>query len=242
MPMEGIKGEAVDPSPGSNRLIDCLPAKQRTAFLNQCERIELEGGTVLCEAGEPLEHAYFPIVGNISLVNAIAGHQAFDTGSIGNMGMLGVTLLLGVNRAPQRGVVQTSCLALRITASRLQAMLKWDPALFRILQQYLFVVLADLSQTTGCIRFHDAGKRLARTLLLSQDHTRTSHLNLTHQLLADMLGVQRGAVTIAASVLQQEGIIRYSRGKISILDREALEAKSCECYAASIKNHTSILP
>ncbi len=234
-------GEPASNSKNGNRLIDGLPRMEREAVLAQCERVELAPGTVLCEAGEPFKHAYFPLTGNISLVKTIPGHDPFETESIGNEGMLGTALILGVNCAPQRGIVQTPCLALQMITGEMKAALHRHPALGRILQRYLYVVLAELSQTAGCIRFHDVGNRLARGLLLAQDRLPTDYLPFTHQFLADMLGVQRGAVTIAAMKLQRQGIIRYSRGKISILDRGGLEAASCGCYGASIENYTTIL-
>lgn len=240
MALEG-KVEPLDTSPGGNHLIDSLPPRQRKSVLAQCEHVELAFGTVLCEAGEPFEYAYFPLTGNISLVKTLVGHEPFETESIGREGMLGAVLILNINRAPQRGIVQTQCQALRMKAKGMRAALRGNPALCRILERYLYVVLAELSQTTSCIRFHDVGKRLARGLLLAHDRAQTDHLPLTHQLLADMLGVQRGAITIAAIKLQREGIIRYSRGKISILNRERLEATSCGCYGASIENYADIL-
>lgn len=235
------RGEPSDGVWGGNHLIDGLPTGQRTAVLNQCVPMNLKVGTVLCEAGEPFQYAYFPVTGRISLMNPISGHQAFETLSIGRMGMLGSTLILGASQAPQQGIVQTSCLALRMEAQSLQAALQSHPAFLHTLQRYLFVVVTELLQTTACVRFHDAGQRLARQLLLAHDHAGADHLLLTHQRLADLLGVQRGAVTIAAFKLQKQGIIHYSRGKIVILDRQGLEAKSCECHAASIKNHDRLL-
>lgn len=115
------------------------------------------------------------------------------------------------------------------------------PALFHVLQRYLSVVISELSQTVGCTHFHDVGRRLARGLLLAQDRERTDQLRLTHQVLAEILGVQRGAVTLAANKLQREGIIRYRRGRISILDRTRLEASSCQCYGKSVETYDSIL-
>ncbi len=233
--------ENVDTSKGGNRLLDSIPLSQRQGVLAQCEPVELACGTVLCEAGDPLEYAYFPIVGNISLVKPLVGHEPLEVESIGSEGMLGTALILNVGRAPLRGVVLTPCLALRISAKNLGVAIDSYPALFRVLQRYLYVVLAELLQTTGCNRFHDVGKRLARSLLLAHDRAQSDHLHLTHMLLADMLGVKREAVTIAAMKLQRKGIIRYSRGKIFILDREQLEASSCECYRASLENYASIL-
>lgn len=234
------KGDPVDTSKDGNGLLDSLPLRQRSDVLAQCERVDLAFGTILCEAGEPFQYAYFPLTGNISMGSSLVGHESFETEGIGRDGMLGAALVLNVNRAPQRGIVQTRCLALRLSARSMRAALRDYPALFRILQRYLYVVLAELSQTVGCIHFHDVGKRLARGLLLAHDRARTDHLLLTHQLLADMLGVQRGAITLAAIKLQDEDIIRYSRGKISILNRRKLEAASCGCYGASIEHYASI--
>lgn len=234
------KGARVDTSQHGNRLVDNLPPRQRNGLLARCESVELAFGTVLCEAGKPFTYAYFPIAGNISLVKTLAGHEPFQTESIGNEGMLGAALLLNMNRAPLRGIVQTPCLALRIHAKNMQAALQVYPAFLRILQRYLYAILVELSQASGCIHFHDVGRRLARDLLLAHDRAQTDQLPLTHQLLADMLGVQRGAVSIAAIKLQREGIIHYSRGKISILDRAGLEASSCGCYGASVENYAKI--
>ncbi|MGM0631602.1 MAG: Crp/Fnr family transcriptional regulator [Pseudomonadota bacterium] len=240
--MEHGKGDPFDTLQGGNYLLDSLPQTQRDDILAQCERVTLEAGTVLCEAGEPFTQVYFPLTGTISVVRDLPGREPFETENIGREGMLGAALILDVNRAPQRGIVQTPCVTWRMEAHALQAALHDHAELSRILQRYLYVAVDDLSQSTGCIRFHDVGQRLARGLLLAQDRTRTDDLPMTHQLLADMLGVQRGAVTIAAIKLQREGIIRYSRGRITILDREELKARSCECYGASVENHANILP
>lgn len=235
------KGVPVAESQGVNRLIDSLPVRQRSSVLALCEPVDLACGTVLCEAGKPFKHAYFPITGNISRMHTLVGHTPFEIENIGSEGMLGATLILNINCAPHRGVVQIPCLALCIQAKRLRAALQYYPALCAVLQRYLCFSIMERSQTTGCIRFHDVGKRLARGLLLAQDCAPTERLPLTHQLLADMLGVQRGAVTLAAIKLQEEGIIRYSRGKIAILDRQGLELAACGCYRESIKNYASIL-
>jgi len=209
--------------------------------LAQCEPVEIAVGEILCETGESFSHAYFPVTGNISLINALDGHRPFETESIGSEGMLGASLILGINRALQRGIVQTPCMAMRIKAEILQAAAQRYPALSHILQSYLYVALVELLQTISCTRFHEVAKRLPRALLLAHDRSQTNCLPLTHLLLAEILGVQRGAVTIAAVKLQRKGIIRYSRGKITIVDRKGLEAKSCRCYQASIENYASLL-
>lgn len=236
------KGSSVDASTGGNRLIDSLPATQRTAVLAQCERVEIAFGTVLCDAGRPFDYAYFPLCGSISLSETLPERDPVQTQSIGSEGMLGAILLLNINRASLRGVAQTSCVALRIKGRDIQGALQHHPAFLRVLQRYLNVVLTELSQNAVCVHFHEVKNRLARCLLHAQDRSESDQLPLTHQLLADMLGVQRSAVTLAAIKFQREGVIRYSRGKISILDRKRLEASSCRCYGASVANYATILP
>lgn len=211
-------------------------------MLAQCEPVELAVGAILCDTGDSFSHAYFPVTGNISLLNTLDDHRPFETESIGSEGMLGASLILGINRALQRGIVQTPCLAMRIKAEILQAAVQRHPELSHILQGYWYVALLGLLQTISCIRFHEVAKRLPRALLLAHDRSQTDCLPLTHLQLAEMLGVQRGAITIAAVKLQRKGIIRYSRGNITIVDRKGLEAKSCGCYETSIKNYMNYLP
>lgn len=240
MSLQGQRTPA-DQSTGGNRLIDALPVRQRKGLLAQCERVDIAFGTVLCDPGQPFEYVYFPISGSISLTETLAGRDPLETESIGSEGMLGSVLILDVNRAPQRGVAQTPCVALRMTGTKMRAALKSHPALCRALQRYLYTVLSEVSRNASCIHFHEVGARLARGLLLAHDRSETDQLPLTHQLLAEMLGVQRSAVTLAAIKLQREGIIRYSRGKISILDRARLEDSSCACYRQSVANYATIL-
>ncbi len=240
MPSQG-NARPVGTSTGGNHLLDGLPPRPRKAVLTQCERVDIDDGTVLCEAGKPFKYVYFPIAGSISLINTLIGYDHLETESIGSEGMLGAVLILGINRAPQCAIAQTPCVALRMKGKSMREALKHHPALHRMLQRYLYVVLSELSQTAGCIHFHEVGNRLARGLLQAHDRSSTDQIPLTHQLLAEMLGVQRGAVTIAAIKLQREGIIRYSRGKISVLDRQRLEDSSCGCYGASVQNYATIL-
>lgn len=215
-----------------NRLIEGLPRKERNRILQHCEPVNLVFGVILCEPGQPFRHVYFPLSGFVSLVASVAGHQPLELGLIGNEGMLGVTLALGVNAAPMRAVVQSAGTALRMSAAQLRRELRDSPALLRTLNRYLYVTLAQLAQSAACTHFHEIEPRLARCLLMSHDRAHADHFHLTHKFLADMLGVRRSGVTIAAGALQQRKLIRYTRGEISILDRKGLEAASCECYEA----------
>ena len=223
--------------PVINQLIGALPGKDRTGMLRRCETVSLEFGTVLCEPDQPYEYAYFPLSGFISLVEPVGNHEPLELGLIGNEGMLGVTLALGMDTAPLRGVVQGAGSALRLHRSQLRKEIQASSSLLNILQRYLYVTLAQLAQTAGCTHFHEIEARLARWLLMTHDRAHADHFHLTHKFLADMLGVQRSAVTIAAGALQKRKLIHYTRGEISILDRHGLEAASCKCYDAVIDDY-----
>jgi len=224
-----------------NGLISRLPWDEQALIMARCQQVELVFGNVLCEANEPMQHVYFPITGVISQVKPLSNHEPLETEQIGSEGMLGATLLLGVDLAPLRSVVQGSGTALSMSAAQLQASLEDSPALLYLLKRYLYTVMAQLAQTIACTRFHDVAARLARGLLMAHDRAHCDHFHLTHQFLADMLGVHRGAVTIAAGVLQQKKIIHYTRGEITILDRPALEMASCECYQDASDYYRSFL-
>ncbi|MFN2328547.1 MAG: Crp/Fnr family transcriptional regulator [Chromatocurvus sp.] len=226
-----------------NQLLAYLPQRQREGIVARSDTVDMVFGAVLCEVGEPFEHLYFPTSGSISVLRTMLDHEPFETENIGREGMLGAALALGVARASQRGVVCAEGLALRLKSEIFREVLDQYPALHSVLQRYLYVVMAGLSQSIGCVRFHDVGSRLARALLLAHDRVSADDLPLlTHKLLAEMLGVQRGSVTIAAARLQRRGIIRYSRGRIAVLDREGLEDAACSCYRASIENYDSVFP
>lgn len=223
-----------------NHLIGGLPRKARDRILERCEPVDLVFGTVLCEPGQPFRQVYFPLTGIISLLAQVDGHKPLEMGLIGNEGMLGVMLVLGVGAAMHRGVVQGSGTALRISTPQLRGELRDSPALLRTLNRYLYVLMAQLSQTAICTRFHAVEVRLARWLLMTHDRAHADHFHLTHQFLADMLGVQRSAVTIAAGALQHGKLIHYTRGKITVLDRKGLEAASCECYKSAVKDYANL--
>lgn len=225
------------PAPAVNRLIDGLPSNARNRIRKLCKPVDLTFGATLCEPDQQLPFVYFPLTGFISLVIAVGNHPPLEIGLVGNEGMLGATLVLGVNTARLRGVVQGSGTALRMKATQFRRELRSSPPLRNALKRYVFVLLAQLSQTTACTRFHEIKPRLARWLLMTHDRAQADSFHLTHKYLADMLGVQRSAVTIAAGELQRKSLIRYTRGDITILDRRGLEAASCECYEAVVNDH-----
>jgi CRP-like cAMP-binding protein len=229
------------PLPVSNRLIQALPRKIRQRLVKLSEPADLVFGTILSEPDQPFPYVYFPLTGVISLVATVEGHAPLEMGLIGNEGMLGVTLVLGLDTARLRAVVQGPGTALRITARAFAEALRDSPQLVRILNRYLYVMMAQLSQVAVCTCFHEIDARLARWLLMTHDRTHADHFHLTHEFLAGMLGVRRSAVTIAAGALQRQGLIGYTRGEIRILDRGGLEAASCACYRAVNDDYRRLL-
>lgn len=223
-----------------NRLLEDLPRKERSKILKCCKPVELVFGTVLCESDQPIQHVYFPLDGFISLVVPMDGHPPLEMGLIGNEGMFGATLVLGVITSPLHAVVQGSGTALQMTSSQLLRKLSDNLSLRHTLKRYLYVLMAQLSQSVACNRFHEVDARLARWLLMTHDRAHADHFHLTHQFLADMLGVQRSAVTIAAGSMQKRKLIRYVRGDIRILDRPGLEDASCECYDAVVEDYARL--
>lgn len=229
---------AVVPSHGpqmilvTNRLLDHLSPKLQSELLAIGELVELQAGEVLCETHDNFTHVYFPLTAFISMLGEISGHPAMEMSLIGNEGMVGTTLGLGIKTAPQQAVVQGSGTALRMSLNRFQGLMRANPPLTTLLGRYLYVLIVQMTQATACISFHPVETRLTRWLLMTHDRAHADHFHITHQLLADLLGVQRSAVTIAAGLLQDKGLISYSRGDIKVLDRKGLERNCCECYSA----------
>ncbi|MDP5137069.1 Crp/Fnr family transcriptional regulator [Rheinheimera baltica] len=228
-------------APITNHLVNLLSEQERILLLQHCEVVELEFGSVLCESQQHYRYLYFPLSGFISLVTKVTGHKPLEMGLIGNEGMLGVTLALGITTAPMQAVVQGAGTAWRINLATLQQLLLQCPQLQHLLQQYLFVLLSQLSQNAACAHFHELDSRLARWLLMSYDRAHSHSFHLTHQFLADMLGVRRSGVTVAAGIMQQQQLISYSRGMISILNRDALQHAACECYQAGQDDYRRLL-
>lgn len=221
----------------TNDLINALPDRERLSLLALSEPVDLISGEMLCEVDQVFRYVYFPLSGFISQVAQTIDHRPLEMGLIGSEGMLGATLVLGIADAPLRAVVQGSGTAFRLETTQLVHELQDSPGLQRVLHRYVSVTMAQLAQTAVCNCFHEVDARLARWLLMTHDRAHADRFQLTHQFLADMLGVQRGAVSIAAATLQQKGLIHYTRGDITLLDRIGLEAESCLCYRAMVNNH-----
>lgn len=220
-----------------NRLLSRLPSKARTAILANAKVVPLESGELLCEANGLLKQVYFPLSGYISQVISIGDHPPLQMGLIGAEGMLGATLALDIDAAPMSALVQGPGSALRVGATAFRTLLRVHPMLARTVKRYLYTEMEQLSQATACTRFHQVNERLARWLLMTHDRAVGDYFHLTHQSLADMLGVRRSGVTIAAGLLQGQHLIDYTRGEIHILNRRGLESMSCDCYRAIIDDY-----
>lgn len=230
MPTESISSVKV--SKTGNRLLDDLPARELRRMVAGSELTTLRRGKILHEKNCLISHVYFPLSACFAEVARVSKHPSIGLVQIGNEGMLGATQILGVEAAPLRAIVQRAGTALCMDARTFREALLKNPALHQIIGRYLYVLLEQFTQNTACTRFHDVEARLVRWMLFAHDRAAADHFQLTHQILADMLGVQRSAVTIAAGILQQRNLISYSRGDITILNRKGLEAICCECYEA----------
>jgi CRP-like cAMP-binding protein len=224
-----------------NQLIEWLPRKDRLRLLAICEPVELTLAEVLCEPGQPTRNVYFPIDSFISLVTLVPGHPGLEIGMVGREGMLGAHLALGVTTSPLHAVVQGAGPAWRIGRGAFVRELAGNAALQRGLHLYLHVLMAQMATSAGCLHFHLIGPRLARWLLMSQDRAHSDSFHVTHEFLAYMLGVRRVGVTNAASALQRNGLIQYHRGKVTVLDRNGLEAAACGCYVAGQQSYADAL-
>jgi CRP-like cAMP-binding protein len=221
-----------DVAVAENHLIALLPRRDRASLLATCEPVELDIGTLLCSPGETTSHVYFPGDCVISLVTAVAAEPGLEVGMVGREGMLGAQLALGVVATPLHALVQGAGTAWRVAAAPFHRELSSSKALQVSLNRYVYVLMAQLAISAACTRFHNVEPRLARWLLMTQDRMRCASFHLTHEFLAHMLGVRRVGITGAASDLQRQGLIRYRRGDITVLDRMGLEAAACSCYAA----------
>ncbi len=233
--------QPIQPGSASNLLLMDLPRQCREHFIAGCEVVELAFDEVLAEPGERIRYVYFPTESFISLTSPINGNTHLEVGLVGNEGMLGCTLVLGVDISPLHALVQGSGLALRMSAESFLMALGQNLELRQNLKRYLYVMVSQLAQTAACSHFHVVEARLARWLLMTQDRAHSSKFHVTQLFLSHMLGVRRVGISKAATSLQNRKLICYSRGNMTILDREGLEATSCKCYEANKVAYNTIM-
>jgi CRP-like cAMP-binding protein len=219
----------------TNRLLGTLPDRSRKRLIARCKLVALDFDAVLCAAGDRIRHVYFPVGGFISLVTTLTDGERLEVGIAGDEGMLGVSLLLGVNISPQHALVQGAGYALRIPAADFCRQLERDALLRQHFSRYVHVQLAQLAQFAACTHFHRVDARLARWLLMTRDRAHSSRFRITHQFLALMLGVRRAGISQAASALQSRGLIQYHRGEITVLNSAGLERTACRCYQGDLE-------
>jgi len=219
--------------PLQNRLLRALPPRERERLLPQLSLVSLLPGATLHEQAEVLSHLYFPIDSIVSLLRVMKDGATAQLALAGNEGVVGIGLFLGQPAATSRAVVQSAGHAYRLERSRLREELSLEGGLRALLQEYTGRLLAQISQTAACTRHHSVHQQFCRWLLMSLDRLPGSELVMTQELLATTLGVRRERLTEAASRLQAAGLIRYSRGRITVLDRPRLEQASCECYGSN---------
>ena len=220
------RGEA-----STNQVLATLPREEYQQLLAGLEPVTLGLGDVLHEPGELIRQIYFPNESLlVSLVTRIQNHGALEIALVGSEGMVGLPVAQGIGTASVRAVAQGTGTALQMESARFRAVLETCPALQRALHRYTHTLIAQIAQTAACNRFHRVEARLARWLLTASDRLQSDSLRFTHEGLADLLGVRRVGITVAASTLQQRRLIRYRRGTITILDRAGLKASACECY------------
>jgi CRP-like cAMP-binding protein len=227
--------------PEGNRLLAALPASDRRRWLAQLERVELRLGQVLYESGDTLSHVYFPITSIVSLLYVMENGTSAEIAIVGYEGVVGISLFMGGESTTSRAVVQGAGVAYRLPSRMIKAEFKRAPVL-HLLLRYTQALITQMSQTAVCNRLHTLDQQLCRWLLLSLDRTQNNELVMTQELIANMLGVRRQGVTEAALKLQADNLIRYTRGRIGLLDRAGLEKRTCECYAAVKREYARLLP
>lgn len=226
-----------------NKLLAALPGKEYRRLLPHLEPVPLEFGRVLYEAGERMGHAYFPEGGLLSLLTVMEGGlRVRESGLIGNEGMLGVPLILGVDTLPTRALVQLPGTALKIKAKTLRNEFDEGGALYSLLHRFTYALFVQISQGGACAGTHPVAKRLCCWILMTHDRATGDEFVFTHEHMAIMLGVTRSVVTRTAGLLQRGGLIRYSRGKVTVLDREGLERVACPCYRRVKTEYEQVLP
>jgi CRP-like cAMP-binding protein len=229
-------------SPKENRLLAAMPETDYQALMPSLERVAMPLGQAVYESGGPQGYVYFPTTSIVSLLYVLADGATAEIAVTGNEGLVGIALFMGGETTPSRAVVQSAGQGYRLRAKLLKKEFERGGPLQYLLLRYTQALITQMTQTAVCNRHHSVDQQLCRWLLLSLDRLPGNKLVMTQELIANMLGVRREGVTEAAGKLQAEGLIEYSRGKITVVDRERLEARVCECYSVVKREYDRLLP
>jgi len=229
------------PSPKQNHLLAALPDSEFERLAPHLELVPMKLGDALYESGERLEHVYFPTTSIVSLLYVMEDGASAEIAIVGNEGILGISLFMGGETTPSRAVVQSAGQGYRLKAQLLKQEFNRAGPVLHLLLRYTQALITQMAQTAVCNRHHSVEQQLCRWLLLSLDRLSSNELAMTQELIANMLGVRREGVTEAAGNLQRAQLIRYSRGRITVLDRPGLEQHVCECYAVVKKEFDRLL-
>jgi CRP-like cAMP-binding protein len=229
-------------SPAANRLLAALPSESYAALLPSLEPLTMPLGLSLYESGGAQGYVYFPTTAIVSLLYVLEDGSSAEIAVTGCEGLVGIALFMGGETTPSRAVVQSAGRGYRLKGAVIKRRFETDGALQHLLLRFTQALITQMTQTAVCNRHHAVDQQLCRWLLLSMDRLPSNRLVMTQELIANMLGVRREGVTEAAGKLQAEGLIEYSRGKITVLDRPQLEARVCECYAVVRREYQRLLP
>jgi CRP-like cAMP-binding protein len=233
---------APKPNPHQNHVLDALPASDFERLAPHLEHCALDLGDVLYEPGRAMRYVYFPTTAIVSMLYVMEDGASAEIAIVGNEGILGISLFMGGESTPSRAVVQSAGHGYRMKAQLLKTEFERYGILMHLLLRYTQALITQMAQTAVCNRHHSVDQQLCRWLLLSLDRLCSNELTMTQELIANMLGVRREGVTEAAGKLQDAGLVEYRRGKITVLDRARLEARSCECYQVVKKEFDRLLP
>ena len=225
-----------------NHLLAALPDSELQRWLPQLEAVDMPLGYVVYESGSLLKHVYFPTTSIVSLLYVMENGASAEIAVVGMEGLVGVSLFMGGGSTPSRAVVQSAGKGFRLKSNVMKQEFERAGPVMHLLLRYTQALITQMAQTAVCNRHHSLDQQLCRWLLLSLDRLRCNQLVMTQELIANMLGVRREGVTEAALKLQRAGLISYARGRITVLDRSGLEARTCECYAVVKKEYDRLLP
>lgn len=228
--------------PRLNHLLARLALPEATRWLPQLEWVDLPLGQVLYESGRTLSHVYFPTSAIVSLLYVMENGSSAEIAVVGNEGLVGISLFMGGDSTPSRAVVQSAGAGFRLKVALMKAEFDRAGPVMHLLLRYTQALITQMAQTAVCNRHHSLDQQLCRWLLLSLDRLSGNELVMTQELIANMLGVRREGVTEAALKLQAAGLIRYARGRITVLDRPGLKGRTCECYAVVKREYDRLLP